>query len=157
MLDVRGVGKKRITLNTYAVQEKAAALDTLVCHMSCRCVFICILTPAPTVPSPPPTHHAHNPPHDHPHILKHTPHRTRKTKPGPLRLRAELTPPLIHHPSHHTTTLTNCSQNQPKPNQDRYARVLGWRFVEHAEALPDILGPLLECPFSEAVRHYICL
>lgn len=35
MLDVRGVGKKRITLNTYAVQEKAAALDTLVCLMSC--------------------------------------------------------------------------------------------------------------------------
>ena len=30
VLDVRGVGKKRITLNTYAVQEKAAALDTLV-------------------------------------------------------------------------------------------------------------------------------
>ncbi len=64
VLDVRGVGKKRITLNTYAVLEKAAALDTL----------------------------------------------------------------------------------------DRYARVLGWRFAEHAEALPEVLLPLLQFQFSEAVR-----
>lgn len=24
------------------------------------------------------------------------------------------------------------------PTQDRYARVLGWRFAEHAEALPEV-------------------
>lgn len=30
VLELRGVGKKRVTLNTFAMQEKAAALDTLV-------------------------------------------------------------------------------------------------------------------------------
>lgn len=29
VLDIRGVGRKRITLNTFAVLEKAAALDTV--------------------------------------------------------------------------------------------------------------------------------
>lgn len=35
--------------------------------------------------------------------------------------------------------------------------MLGWRFVEHAESLPELLLPLLACPHSEQVRVCACV
>ena len=105
VVDVRGVGKKRITLNTYAVQEKAAALDTLV-----RWVVIVMVV-----------------------MIVYWGGR------GGCRYISYIYIYICHaRSSIHPSSYPSLSLPPAIPTQDRYARVLGWRFAEHAEALPEV-------------------